>query len=512
MCKLNTMSDCSNVRRGFLFLFALGAWAADLPAQTITDLGLLPGGSYLLPSNVSVDGSVVVGEGDSAGGTARAWRWTAATGKADLGTAAGASYASAYFVSGNGQCVVGISGSSYDVAMRWTQATGMQSLGALAVGQPSFAFGASYDGAVVVGDGYYANGTQRAFRWTSATGMQPLTQLLPGTSHSVALAISSDGSTIAGYCYNNAPSLVPPTACLWDASFNIASLGTLPGVHMSVPSAINIDGSIVVGYSANLDGTSGRAFRWTPAGGMEDLGLPPGGSSASAAGLTDDGDIIVGQSSSGGDSRATIWTPAGGGQYLSDYLQLQGVDLTGWVLRTADISADGSALCGWGIHDGNYASWYLELACSTAPTILTEPLSQTVAPGTPVTFSVQASGIRMQYQWYKNNAVLPGATAPVFNIASAQSADAGSYHCVVTNDCGSNTSLAATLTVSAGGGGCDADLNEDGMIDLLDLALLLVSYGDTGGVPFDDGDLDGDGDVDLLDLSALLTVFGTTCP
>jgi hypothetical protein len=58
---------------------------------------------------------------------------------------------------------------------------------------------------------------------------------------------------------------------------------------------------------------------------------------------------------------------------------------------------------------------------------------------------------------------------------------------------------------------CFADLDADGDIDLVDLAILLANYGSTGTV-YGDGDLDRDEDVDLADLATLLAVYGTTCP
>ena len=55
------------------------------------------------------------------------------------------------------------------------------------------------------------------------------------------------------------------------------------------------------------------------------------------------------------------------------------------------------------------------------------------------------------------------------------------------------------------------DFDDDGDVDLSDLAQLLATYGVTGSIPYANGDLDGDGDVDLTDLAALLAVYGTTC-
>lgn len=58
---------------------------------------------------------------------------------------------------------------------------------------------------------------------------------------------------------------------------------------------------------------------------------------------------------------------------------------------------------------------------------------------------------------------------------------------------------------------CPGDLNDDGVIDVVDLSLLLANFGQPSGADPDDGDLDGDEDVDVNDLSLLLAVFGSAC-
>jgi hypothetical protein len=51
------------------------------------------------------------------------------------------------------------------------------------------------------------------------------------------------------------------------------------------------------------------------------------------------------------------------------------------------------------------------------------------------------------------------------------------------------------------------DLDDDGDVDLSDLATLLASYNLDEG-----GDVDGDGDTDLSDLAGLLANYGQECP
>ncbi|WP_438480144.1 immunoglobulin domain-containing protein [Oleiharenicola lentus] len=86
---------------------------------------------------------------------------------------------------------------------------------------------------------------------------------------------------------------------------------------------------------------------------------------------------------------------------------------------------------------------------STAPVIMTEPQSQTVEVGTPVTLSVTASGSDpLSYQWTKGADNISGATSTTYKLSSAAVTDAGDYRVIVSNSAGSTTSAVATLTVN----------------------------------------------------------------
>ncbi|MFZ4594757.1 MAG: immunoglobulin domain-containing protein, partial [Verrucomicrobiaceae bacterium] len=83
------------------------------------------------------------------------------------------------------------------------------------------------------------------------------------------------------------------------------------------------------------------------------------------------------------------------------------------------------------------------------PVIVDDPDSGAVAPGGSYTFSVQAEGLGLAYQWKKGSAALSGQNSPSLIIAAASTNDAGSYSVVVSNVQGSRESQAATLGVYA---------------------------------------------------------------
>jgi hypothetical protein len=88
---------------------------------------------------------------------------------------------------------------------------------------------------------------------------------------------------------------------------------------------------------------------------------------------------------------------------------------------------------------------------STAPTITTQPGSQSVTVGQTATFGVIATGTApLSYQWQENGTAITGATASSYTTAATTLADNGStFKVTVSNAAGTITSAAATLTVSA---------------------------------------------------------------
>src|ERR1035437_5731725 len=89
------------------------------------------------------------------------------------------------------------------------------------------------------------------------------------------------------------------------------------------------------------------------------------------------------------------------------------------------------------------------VSTAIAPTITTQPQGMVVDQGTPVTFTVVASGTGiLTYQWELNGAVISGATASSYTVPNAYPSKAGNYSVAVTDAAGTVTSAAATLTVN----------------------------------------------------------------
>lgn len=92
--------------------------------------------------------------------------------------------------------------------------------------------------------------------------------------------------------------------------------------------------------------------------------------------------------------------------------------------------------------------WEEDTPIAVAPTIITQPVSQTVNEGSSVTFSVTAIGTEpLSYQWYKDSTPISGATGSSYTIGSAKTSDEGSYFVIVSNSVGNAVSSVATLTV-----------------------------------------------------------------
>ncbi len=160
--------------------------------------------------------------------------------------------------------------------------------------------GMSSDGGTFVGETFVSGGLSHAFRYCGPGTFQDL-GLAPGPfNESYALGVSGDGSAVVGYCEGSRRG-----AFRWTEAGGMQNLGTLPDHLSSQATAISRDGSVVVGSAYTPAGDS-NAFVWTAQGGMAMLPPLPGSSPITEAnGVSFDGRFVVGES--GLNGTATMW-------------------------------------------------------------------------------------------------------------------------------------------------------------------------------------------------------------
>ena len=140
---------------------------------------------------------------------------------------------------------------------------------------------------------------------------------------------------------------------------------------------------------------------------------------------------------------SAIGTPAPTYQWQKDGTDLAGA--TGSALTLAAVTlADTARYTVVATNLVGNASATAALTVQAAPVFTTQPASQTVFAGEPVTFTAAVTGFPTPtFQWRKNGTALAGATAATLRLASPVAIDV-----VATNALGTATSAAATLTVT----------------------------------------------------------------
>lgn len=257
----------------------------------------------------------------------------------DLGSAPNGQSLTPSGVSGDGSIIAGFGPfgplGARPRAMRWTAAGGAQDLGLVPTDSnpwhSSFAFGTSTNGLILVGSSGTADGV-RAVRWTSDGTGEILGTL--GT-YTRAFAANADGSVIVGSGNVDA---VGSRGFRWTPAGGMQSLGVLPGGNHSYAQAVSQDGLVIAGWSTISQ--KDHAYLWTATGGMQDLGLLAGGTYSRAWGVSADGSVVVGLAEdSRGEYVAIRWSGASGMENLG---VLAG-DLFSYAMA---VSADGSVVIG----------------------------------------------------------------------------------------------------------------------------------------------------------------------
>ena len=98
------------------------------------------------------------------------------------------------------------------------------------------------------------------------------------------------------------------------------------------------------------------------------------------------------------------------------------------------------------------------------PSVATQPVGKQVFVGDPVSLAVRGNGtLPLAYQWSRNGADIPDASAATFTLPAAAQADSGSYTVVITNAGGAVTSAVAQVTAYLKNDLTLAEINFDGV-------------------------------------------------
>lgn len=314
-------------------LRVLGAATLLFPAKLVSAQSTFQGLGFFTSSlpnqssanGISRNGTYVVGSSNG-----RGFLWTVSGGLQPIPALEGNNQTDPNAVSDNAVVVGSTLLNNSLAAFRWTAASGTQDLGSLGPGN-SQALGVSVDGSVVVGQS-----SNRPFRWSKNTGMVAL------AANGTAWAVSADGSVVFGTSDGHPFS--------WTSTGGLLALPDFgfTGVN-NILFACNSSGSIAVGSGQGYSGA--EMLRWTPATDAHSLiGFDQ---AAIANGLSDDGNVIVGDAASVGK----LWFHSSGAQDAKAYLSAQGASaVNSWnsIQSVTGISGDGTKICGYGVDPNNH--------------------------------------------------------------------------------------------------------------------------------------------------------------
>lgn len=338
-------------------------------------LGDLPGGTFSSrATGVASDGSAIVGRSNDGSESGVIWfrqpdgTWSAPM---PLPRLAGGSSAEGRAVIFNGIVAFGDANTSagFRQPVIWTITPGTPAGPPAPIPYPAtggysgVVYACAADGGVACGEYVEAQvglppplPITRAFRWTFSMGMVNLGTIpgvTAGPGHmTIARACSHDGTVIVGNAHDNAFTNRPWRWTGTDGMVDI-SAGQWPGIARGV----SPDGNTVVGSFTDF-GLS-KPFRWTAAGGREDLQIPLFYDSGGAFDATDDGRACGLVLLSGSGKTAVLWDSAGQAQLVSTALINAGVSMPAWQLQSATaMSDDGTVIVGFGLNpDGQQEAW-----------------------------------------------------------------------------------------------------------------------------------------------------------
>ncbi|HTV18764.1 MAG TPA: hypothetical protein VMG12_08840 [Polyangiaceae bacterium] len=267
-------------------------------------------------------------------------------------------------MSGDGASVFGgvANGTGGRTLARWTESGGVETLGSSSLLDTAVLelWAVSHDGSVVAGTANQASRNE-PFRWTAAGGVEALAPLPDDAVGAQPIAISADGSTLAGFTITNRSDR---SIFRWTEQdqFQVVAAALPVGYLPQASLYLSDDGSFLVGNA--LVAGAPAFVRWGQGG-----TVVANAELAYATDITPDGSTLVGIASG---PIGFLWqppsvestTPASAYNVtsLDTLLAQSGVDSTGWTLETiTNISDDGRIIYGAGQCGGVATNYRMQL-------------------------------------------------------------------------------------------------------------------------------------------------------
>jgi probable HAF family extracellular repeat protein len=401
---------------------------------TMTDLGTL-GGSTSTALGID-DAGVIVGTADIASGSTHAFTYSGGT-MTDLGTFGGPT-STAYAINGSG-VIVGKAdyNSTLHYAFSYSNGT-MTNLGTLG-GNQSNAQAISSTG-YIVGISTTTAGYNHAFVYYSGT-MSDLGAMNGATSSSAATGINSAG-TIVGR--SDVPGSGTQHAFVYinGQMMDLNSLTNLPGVILMQATGINDMGQIAA------VGADGYGYLLTPTTIHLGVSAPTQANAASEITVTVtaldafdnplttyNGLIQLSSSDTAAELPANAKLVNGTASFVVELSTVGNQTVTATDVAVSSVT-------------GTSAS--ITVIPVIAPKISVQPLPVSANLGANAAFWVATTGTPpLAYQWYFNDAPIPGATNPILVDVGVVGSSAGTYSVTVSNSSGTVISNSATLTVNS---------------------------------------------------------------
>lgn len=251
-----------------------------------------------------------------------------------------------------------VAGSSLDGALRevatWWDADGVaHPVGGLAAadargGVLSVAYGVT-DQPRMAGTAVDTSRDSTAFLWTRDEGLRALGS---GGTSSGASGISSDGRRVFGWSERDSTR----QGVLWQQGRMCCAVDAAP----SEITGANRAASLLLGMTGE-----GQPFRWMPDADASHESIAADDAARFVA-ASDDSRVLAGASGSGAQRVAVVATDARGVERLDAYLAAERIAVPqGWTLMAATaVSADGHRLGGFGLKDGRFDSFVIDLPSS----------------------------------------------------------------------------------------------------------------------------------------------------